>query len=145
MLYRIRQVLEVFLVHPGGPLHANKDAGAWSIPKGEFTDEEDALTAAKREFAEETGAVIKGAFVELSPVKQKSGKIVYAWAVKGDLDEKLLVSNLFTMQWPPHSGKYESFPEVDRGSWFDTETAKLKMIAAQAALVDELVNITGAV
>lgn len=142
LLYRIKdQVLQVFLVHPGGPLHAKRDIGAWSVPKGEFTDEEDALVAAKREFKEETGMDITGEFQELSPIRQKSGKLVYAWAVEGNLDEKQLVSNLFSMEWPPRSGRYESFPEVDRGEWFTVEMAKLKVIEAQAALVDELVTM----
>ena len=144
LLYRIRNgSVEVFLVHPGGPLHAKKDLGAWSVPKGEFEENEDPLLAAKREFREETGADINGDFTVLSPVKQKSGKLVYAWAIKGDFDEKRLVSNAFTMEWPPRSGKYQSFPEVDRGEWFGTAMAKEKMIPAQAALVDELVGLLG--
>ena len=142
LLYRIKnQLLELFLVHPGGPLHVKRDEGAWSVPKGEFTDDEDPLTAAKREFAEETGAAVEGNFIELSPVKQKSGKIVYAWAVEGDLDERQLVSNLFTMQWPPRSGRYQSFPEIDRGEWFSVQTARQKIIPAQAAFIDELVQL----
>ena len=122
-------------------MHAKKDLGAWSVPKGEFDEEEDPLLAAKREFREETGSEIRGDFTALSPIKQKSGKIVYAWAVEGDFDEKGLVSNAFTMEWPPRSGKYQSFPEVDRGEWFGAALAKEKMIAAQAALVDELLGL----
>ena len=142
LVYRIKaQVLEVFLVHPGGPLHAKKDLGVWSIPKGEFGDNEEPLAAARREFQEETGTAIDGDFKPLTPIKQKSGKIVYAWAVEGEVDESKLVCNEFTMQWPPRSGKYQSFPEVDRGEWFTVEQAKQKMIPAQAALVDELIQI----
>lgn len=142
LLYRVRDhSVEVFLVHPGGPLHAKKDLGAWSVPKGEFSEGEDPLPAAKREFREETGRDIEGDFTALSPVKQKSGKIVYAWSVKGDFNEKELASNTFTMEWPPRSGKYQSFPEVDRGEWFSTGLAKQKIIPAQAALIDELVRL----
>ncbi|MBE7173442.1 MAG: NUDIX domain-containing protein [Williamsia sp.] len=144
LLYRLKTgVPEVFLVHPGGPLHAKKDLGSWSIPKGEFEEGEEPLAAARREFKEETGAEIGGDFTALSPIKQKSGKIVWAWAVKGDFDEKELVCNLFTMEWPPRSGRYSSFPEVDRGEWFGVELARQKMIPAQAALVDELLQLLG--
>lgn len=144
LLYRLKNHQpEFFLVHPGGPLHAKKDLGAWSIPKGEFTDGEEPLAAARREFEEETGKRIEGRFQELTPVKQKSGKLVYAWALEGDFDEKGLVCNLFTMEWPPRSGQYNSFPEVDRGEWFAAEPAKQKMISAQAALIDELIHLLG--
>lgn len=139
LLYRFRNKhLEVFLVHPGGPFFLKKDAGAWSIPKGEFLDEEEGLAAAKREFLEETGFNLHGKFVELAPVKQKSGKIVYAWAIEGDLDEKKIQSNVFEIEWPPKSGKLKKFPEIDKGDWFDIETAKLKMNPAQAELLEEL-------
>ena len=141
LVYRIKGQPEIFLVHPGGPLHAKKDLGSWSIPKGEFGDDEEPLAAARREFQEETGAAIEGDFKPLTPIKQKSGKIVYAWAVEGDFDEKALVSNLFTMEWPVKSGQYKSFPEVDRGEWFSTGLAKQKLIPAQAALVDELLSL----
>ena len=140
LLYRrTGNSLQVFLVHPGGPFFKNKDLGAWSIPKGEFSDDEDALTAAKREFAEETGQAIDGDFIELKPVKLKSGKTVYAWAVEGDIDHETITSNLFEMEWPPKSGKKQSFPEIDRAGWFELEEAKLKINVAQAGFIEELI------
>ena len=105
---------EVFLVHPGGPFFKNKDSGVWSVPKGEFTDDEDALGAAKREFLEETGHAVDGKFIELSPVVLKSGKKVYAWAVEGDIDHENIKSNTFEIEWPPKSKRVQSFPEIDR-------------------------------
>src|SRR5688572_26325066 len=114
--------LEVLLVHPGGPLWARKDEGAWSIPKGEIGQDEDVLAAARREVAEETGATPPGPFIALSPVRQTGGKIVHVWAVESDFDPAFLTSNLFEMEWPPRSGKIRSFPEVDRAAWFDLET-----------------------
>lgn len=133
--------LEVFLVHPGGPLWKNKDAGAWSIPKGEFNDEENPLAAAKREFFEETGFNISGDFIELQPVKLKSGKIVFAWAVESNIDAADIDSNLFEIEWPPRSGKMQSFPEVDRAEWFIIEEAKKKMNVVQVKLLQELAQI----
>src|SRR5258706_8000170 len=110
LLYRHKDgALEVFLVHPGGPFWARKDDGAWSIPKGEFETGEDPLAAAKREFQEEIGFVVEGKFIALTPLKQPSGKLVYAWAVENEGDAKLIESNLFEMEWPPHSGKYREF------------------------------------
>ena len=142
LLYRnINNKLEVFLIHPGGPFFKNKDEGAWSIPKGEFLDDEDALTAAKREFLEETGQAIDGNFTQLSPVKQKSGKIVFAWAVEGDIDHEIIVSNLFEMEWPPGSGKKASFAEVDRAGWFGVDEGKFKINGAQTAFIEELEDI----
>ena len=139
LAYRtVKKTMEFFLVHPGGPFWKNKDAGAWSIPKGEFEEDEDPLTAAKREFKEETGQVISGNFIPLSPVKQKSGKIIQAWAVEADIDAENIKSNLFEMEWPPRSGKKQEFPEVDRAEWFTADTAKEKINPAQAALIDEL-------
>jgi predicted NUDIX family NTP pyrophosphohydrolase len=133
--------LEVLLVHPGGPFWRNKDDGAWTIPKGEFTDDEDPLEAAKREFKEETGsAAPDGNYISLAPIKQKNGKLVYAWAAEGDFDTASLESNLFTMEWPPKSGRMQEFPEVDRADWFAAETAKRKMLSGQPALVDELLQ-----
>ena len=132
---------EVFLVHPGGPFFKNKDLGAWSIPKGEFLDDEDALAAAKREFEEETGKAIEGDFFELKPVRLKSGKTVYAWAVEGDIDHEAITSNLFEMEWPPKSGKKQSFPEIDRAGWFEVDEAKLKINGAQAGFIEELIKI----
>jgi predicted NUDIX family NTP pyrophosphohydrolase len=139
LLYRkIDNQLQVFLVHPGGPFYKNKDAGAWSIPKGEFLDNEDAFVAAKREFFEETGQVINGNFIGLKPVTLKSGKKVYAWAVEGDINQETIFSNLFEIEWPPRSGKKQFFPEVDKGAWFNTNEAKTKINAAQITLINEL-------
>ncbi len=139
LLYRKQSnVLQVFLVHPGGPFFKNKDAGAWSIPKGEFLDNEDGLIAAKREFLEETGQAIDGDFIKLAPVKLKSGKTVLAWAVEGDIDHTAVISNHFEMEWPPRSGKTASFPEVDKAGWFDIAEAATKLNAAQVKLLEEL-------
>jgi len=119
LMYRHRGgILQVFLVHPGGPYWAKKDLGSWSIPKGEFTPDEDPLEAAKREFEEETGFSASGPFSPLTPIKQPSGKIVQAWAFEGDGDPSAIKSNTFSMEWPPRSGKYQEFPEVDRAGWF---------------------------
>ena len=131
--------VEIFLVHPGGPFYAKKDDGVWSIPKGEF-DDEDPLTAARREFEEETGQKIAGDFFALTPIKQKRGKIVYAWAVEADIDADAVKSNTFEMEWPPRSGKTARFPEIDRAAWFDPETAQQKINPAQAALIDEVLT-----
>src|ERR1700712_4284229 len=119
ILYRQKKAkaLEIFLVHPGGPFWKNKDLGAWSIPKGEFTGQEDPLTAAKREIKEETGISCSGIFLELTPLKQKSGKMVYAWALEKDADAGNIKSNMFEMEWPPKSGQFKSFPEVDKAAW----------------------------
>lgn len=131
--------IEVFLAHPGGPLWAKKDLGAWSIPKGEASDEDtDDLACARREFAEEIGQSVEGEFIALTPVKQKGHKTVHAWAVKGDVDADKVVSNNFEMVWPPRSGRVQSFPEVDRGAWFGLEEAKTKINPAQARLIEEL-------
>lgn len=130
--------LEVFLVHPGGPFWKKKDTGAWSIPKGEFKDEEDALSSAIREFKEETGSDISGEFLSLSPVKLKSGKIIYAWAIEGNIDEKSIVSNEFLLEWPPKSGKQISVPEVDKAAWFSCEEAREKINSAQSNFIDQL-------
>jgi predicted NUDIX family NTP pyrophosphohydrolase len=142
LLYRkVEGELQVFLVHPGGPFFKNKDDGVWSIPKGEFIDGEEALDAAKREFEEETGQKIDGDFIELKPVTLKSGKKVYSWAVEGDIDHETIVSNLFEMEWPPKSGRKQSFPEIDRAAWVDVDTARLKINQGQAGLVEELINL----
>jgi predicted NUDIX family NTP pyrophosphohydrolase len=142
LLYRkTDHQLHVFLVHPGGPFYINKDAGAWSIPKGEFLDDEDPLVAARREFLEETGKAVDGDFIALAPIQQKGGKKVYAWAIEGDIDHETIISNTFEMEWPPRSGKMKSFPEVDRAGWFSVEEAKVKIIAAQMGLVDSLTQI----
>ena len=131
---------EVFLVHPGGPFWAKKDDGAWSIPKGEFDDDEDPLDAAKREFEEETGIKISGEFNPLAPIKQKSGKLVFAWAVEGNIDPARIKSNSFEIEWPPKSGKKMSFPEIDRAGWFNLMEAKKKINPGQSALIKELEN-----
>jgi len=139
LLYRSKNgILELFLIHPGGPFWKNKDLGAWSITKGEFTEAEKPLDAAKREFMEETGIALTGDFIELSPVKQKGGKIIHAWAVKGDLDPLLIVSNSFPLEWPPKSGKWQQFPEINKGEWFAIDVAKQKINTAQALLINEL-------
>ncbi len=142
LLYRFNAaLLEVFLVHPGGPYYLKKDEGAWSIPKGEFIESELALDAAKREFREETGFEVMGDFTALQPVVLKSGKKIYAWALEGDLDEGTILSNLFEMEWPPRSGKKQYFPEIDRGEWFDIEMAKVKINEAQVGLLEQLAGL----
>lgn len=139
LMYRIRDgVLQVLLAHPGGPLFRNKDQGAWSIPKGEIEAGEDLLCAAQREFEEETGIKPSGPFVALASIQQKGGKIVRAWAFEGDCDPATIKSNTFTMEWPPHSGQQGEFAEIDRAEFFDLETAKQKIKAAQWGLVTEL-------
>jgi predicted NUDIX family NTP pyrophosphohydrolase len=130
--------LQVFLVHPGGPFWAKKDNGAWSIPKGEFEEGEDALETARREFTEETSFSIDGRFVPLKAIKQPSGKVVSAWAIEGDADAAMLRSNTFRMEWPPKSGQEQEFPEVDRGGWFDLAEARRKLLPGQVPFVDEL-------
>ncbi len=130
--------LEVFLIHPGGPLFAKKDAGFWSIPKGEYELDEPPLEAARREFEEETGFRAEGEFLPLAPIRQKSGKLVTAWAVEGDADPAVLNSNTFRLEWPPGSGVLREYPEVDRGAWFSLPEARQKINAAQIPLLDEL-------
>lgn len=126
-------------MHPGGPIWAKRDRGAWSIPKGEFEPGEEPLSAARREFAEELGSEPPaGEPLALGEVRQKSGKLVHAWALAGDLDVERIVSNTFTMQWPPRSGRIQEFPEVDRAQWFDLGTAREMINPAQAALLDRL-------
>jgi predicted NUDIX family NTP pyrophosphohydrolase len=134
--------LEVLLVHPGGPFWAKKDFGAWSIPKGEVEADEDPLLCARRELREETGLVAEGPFVPLAPVKQRSGKSVYAWAAEGDGDVTTIESNTFELEYPPRSGRIQRFPEVDRAGWFDLSTAREKLLPAQHALLDQLVQLT---
>jgi|SRR5271166_2851440 len=140
LLYRTVPGLEVLLVHPGGPLWAKKDTGAWSIPKGEVEPGQEPLAAAEREFAEETGrAPPPGERLELGEVVQAGRKRVMAWAVGGDFDPGTLVSNDFEMEWPPRSGERRSFPEVDRAEWFEVDTARSKINPAQSELLDRLV------
>jgi predicted NUDIX family NTP pyrophosphohydrolase len=129
--------LRVLLAHPGGPFFKNKDEGAWSIPKGEIELAEDYLEAAQREFAEETSVTPKGPYVALTPVKQKGGKIVHAWAFEGDCDPAAIVSNTFSMEWPPKSGQQTEFPEIDRAEFLDLATARRKINPAQVSLIDE--------
>ena len=145
LLYRRRgDGVEVLLVHPGGPLWARRDAGAWSIPKGEYTEGEDPLAAALREFEEETGHRLpEDGLLELGSLKQRGGKVVSAWAAPGDLDAAAITSNTFTMEWPPRSGRQRAFPEVDRAGWFDPDTARQKLLGAQAVLVDRLLAALG--
>jgi predicted NUDIX family NTP pyrophosphohydrolase len=144
LLYRRRRELEVLLVHPGGPFWVKKDAQAWSIPKGEFGAGEDSLSAARREFREETGLSIDGMFRALTPVKQPGGKIVHAWAVEGDCDPAAIVSNTFTLEWPPRSGRMQTFPEIDRAGWFPIAVAREKIHKGQVALLDALEAMLGA-
>jgi predicted NUDIX family NTP pyrophosphohydrolase len=143
LLYRRRDDrLEVLLVHPGGPLWAGRDAGVWSIPKGEYADDEEPLAAARREFAEELGTPPPdGDALELGEIRQKSGKRVRAWALAGDLDADQIHSNTFAMQWPPRSGRTQEFPEVDRAQWFGWAEAREKLNPAQVAFLDRLSDI----
>lgn len=139
LLYRLTKGFpEVFLVHPGGPFFVKKDLGAWSIPKGEMDDQEEPLVAAKREFFEETGIEIEGTFITLTPIRQKSGKMVLAFAIESNIDAGKIKSNSFEIEWPPRSGNMKTFPEIDRGEWFNLTTAKEKINPAQGALIDEL-------
>ena len=130
--------IEVLLVHPGGPFWARKDDGAWSIPKGEYEDGADPLAAARREFEEELGVAVEGNFTPLGSVVQKAGKTVTAWSVETDLDAGQVRSNMFSMEWPPKSGKLKEFPEVDRAAWFTLDVARVKILAGQAPLLDRL-------
>jgi predicted NUDIX family NTP pyrophosphohydrolase len=143
MFRRRHGIPEVFLVHPGGPFWAKKDLGAWSVPKGEYADEETPLEAAGREFREETGCALSGEFIPLTPRKQPSGKTVTAWAVEGDCDATAIRSNTFTLEWPPKSGKHREFPEVDRAGWFSIAEAKKKILKGQAGFLQELTKILG--
>lgn len=139
LLYRkIQSEIEFLLVHPGGPFWKNKDLGTWSIPKGEFSDEEKPFDAAIREFEEETGIELAGDFEALQPVKLKSGKMIYAWAHARDIDASHISSNTFEMEWPPKSGKFESFPEVDKAGWFSATAALEKINAAQGDFILEV-------
>ena len=138
MYRRIAGKLEVFLVHPGGPIWAAREEGAWTIPKGEYTPDEDPLAAARREFEEETGLRAKGEFFELGTVKQKSGKLVAAWAFEGDCDPDKLTSNTCEIEWPPRSGRRMEIPEVDRGRWFSIQEARKYIREEQGLLLDRL-------
>ena len=142
---RAKGGLEVLLVHPGGPYWAKKDRGAWSIPKGEFdpAEESEPLLVARREFEEETGQPIAGDFVPLKEIRQAGGKIVQAWAVAGNLDVALVKSNSFTMEWPPRSGQFRSFPEVDRAEWFPIAEAKERILQGQRPLLEQVEALLG--
>jgi len=135
--------VQVLLVHPGGPLFAKRDEGFWSIPKGEYGDDEAPLAAAVRELQEETGAAIDDTMqlLELGSVKQKNGKVVVAWGAEADFDVSTLVSNTFELEWPPRSGVNREYPEIDRGEWFGVEAARAKINAAQAAFLDRLMEL----
>lgn len=130
--------LEVFLVHMGGPYWAKKDLGAWSIPKGEYEFGEDPFETAKREFLEEIGFVAVGEFIRLKDLKQPGGKVISAWTFQGDCDAKSIKSNTFSMEWPPRSGQFQLFPEVDRAEWFGPEVAKEKILKGQRPFIEEL-------
>ena len=142
LLYRRgRAGLEVLLAHPGGPLWSRKDAGAWTLPKGQFTESELPLDAAKREFNEEMGSAPRGDFQPLGTIKQPSGKIIHAWAAESDFDASTVQSNLFSMEWPPKSGRMGEFPEVDRAGWFSIEEARHKIIKGQAPFLERLLAL----
>ena len=139
LIHRSRNgALEVFLVHPGGPFWAKKDDGAWSIPKGEYEQGEDPLTVARRELKEETGLEVDGEFTKLDPVRQAGGKVVTAFAIEADVDATRITSNTFEMEWPPRSGRRQQFPEVDRAAWFAIGQARVKLLASQVPLLDQL-------
>ena len=146
LLYRLSEgEPQVLIVHPGGPFWARKDAGAWSIPKGEHDDDEDAQACALREFEEETGTRLPaGALADLGSVRLKSGKRVAAWGVEGDLDANAITSNKFELEWPPRSGRIQEFPEVDRAGWFGLEEAREKLNPAQGAFLDRLSELLDA-
>jgi predicted NUDIX family NTP pyrophosphohydrolase len=139
LMYRMRDgELEFLLAHPGGSFWKNKDAGAWTIPKGEIREDEEPLAAARREFEEETGVKPEGDFIPLTPIKQRSGKLVHAWAFEGDCDPSKVKSNTFQIEWPPKSGRYETCPEIDRAGFFKLAQAKKKIMPAQFSFLEEL-------
>jgi predicted NUDIX family NTP pyrophosphohydrolase len=140
LIYRkSNSAIEVLIVHPGGPFWAKKDKAAWSLPKGEFEENEDTLTTAKREFKEELGhEPPEGEYIEIGSVKNKSGKVIHGWTVEGDVDVSMIKSNTFKMEWPPKSGQHQEFPEVDKAGWFSLEKAKEKLNPAQAEFIDRL-------
>lgn len=141
LLYKkVDTALAFFLVHPGGSFWKNKDLGSWSIPKGEFTNDEKAFDAAIREFEEETGVALNGDFIELNPTQLKSGKVIYAWAHERDIDADSIVSNTFEMEWPPKSGKWITIPEVDKAGWFSETEAREKINPAQAVFISEVIS-----
>jgi len=140
LVYRLnKNSVEVLLVHPGGPFWIKKDAAAWSIPKGEFSEDENPMDAAIREFKEETGKEISGDFISLNPLKQKSGKIIYAWMVNADFNAEEIKSNMFEIEWPPKSGMKKQFPEVDKARWFELSIAKEKIHNGQIGFIEQLI------
>ena len=141
MYKRASEALQILLVHPGGPFWAKKDAGAWSIPKGEYEADEAPLSAAKREFAEELGSVPRGECHPLGEVTQRGGKIVTGFALEGDLDVSAIKPGVFEMEWPPRSGRMQSFPEIDRAAWFSPEEARVKILESQRELIDRLLSL----
>ena len=144
LLYRFRDdKLQLFLAHPGGPFWEKKDDGVWSIPKGLYDADEDSLAAARREFHEETGHAIDGDFIPLGELKQKGNKIVHAWAVEGDVDAGQITSNTFAAEWPPKSGQWQQFPEVDRAGWFGVDEARRKILPGQETFIDRLLTVLG--
>jgi predicted NUDIX family NTP pyrophosphohydrolase len=143
MFRRAGSAAEVLLVHPGGPFWAKKDDGAWSIPKGLYEDDEDALSAAKREFTEETGLSPEGELIALGEFKQPSGKRISAWAFEGAFDLAAFKSNMFTMEWPPKSGRMRDFPEADRAGWFDRQQALVKVTKGQRPIIEALFEKLG--
>jgi predicted NUDIX family NTP pyrophosphohydrolase len=143
LMYRARgAVLEVLLVHPGGPFWRKKDLDSWSIPKGEYHEHEEALVAAKREFKEETGIEPRGDFIPLGVIKQPSGKLISAWGFEGDCSPRDIHSNMFSIEWPPKSGKMQEFPEVDRAGWFSLEEARERILKGQSGFLDRLLART---
>lgn len=139
LLYRIREGRpQILLAHPGGPFWRRRDDGAWSIPKGLIGEDEDAEAAARREFREETGGAVTGPLVALGSLRQKGGKIVEAFAAEGDIDPAAVSSNSFSIEWPPRSGRTESFPEIDRVAWFTLDDGRRKILPAQSPLLDLL-------
>ncbi len=138
---KFKEEFVVLLVHPGGPFWSKKDLNSWSVPKGEFDEDEEPFDAARREFKEETGFLPDGEFIRLDPVKQAGGKMVHAWAVEGDIDVSNIKSNLFKMEWPPKSGKFKEFPEIDRAEWFPIDVAKTKIIKGQIPILENLERI----
>ncbi|HWC98353.1 MAG TPA: NUDIX domain-containing protein [Candidatus Sulfopaludibacter sp.] len=145
MFRRTPDSVEVLLVHPGGPFFRNKDLGSWSIPKGEYPADEDPLSAARREFEEETGLAPAGDFRPLGQIRQAGGKLVTAWAFEGDCDPATLHSNSFSLEWPRGSGKLREFPEVDRIEWFPLPLARQKILAGQSPFLDRLLTLLGGV
>lgn len=140
MYRRTGKLLEVLLVHPGGPFWRNRDDGAWSIPKGEMDDGEDPAEAALREFIEEIGSAPDGPLCSLGEIRQRGGKRVYAFAVAGDIDVGTIASNTFEIEWPPRSGRLQTLPEIDRAGWFDLPAARVKIIESQRLFLDRLVD-----